>query len=315
MKRNHLQGIVQYSMVKLPVNDKETRVSIGMPIFNGEQYLVETLESLLGQTFTNFELIISDNASTDATKDICLEFAARDNRIRYVRQNANLGASKNFNLLIEMASGEYFKWASHDDLCAPTFLEQCVSVLDQDSSVILCYTRTQEIDQAGEVIREYPSKAKLGSQNAAERFFECICVPHPQVAVFGLFRSKTLKTTRLIGNYASSDRTLLGELALRGRFYEIPEFLFFRRDHPTQSYKQFRGRHALQSWYDPNRSGKITFPHWRLLYEHYRSIERSQLGLKDRFLCVIYLAWWIRLHWRYLAKNLVLQEPIDSFIG
>ena len=295
--------------------DQRPLVSIGMPIFNGEQYLVETLEALLGQTFPQFELIISDNASTDATQEICLDFAAKDNRIRYVRQKTNLGASKNYNLLIEMASGEYFKWASHDDICAPTFLERCVHALKRDPSVILCYTRTQEIDETGEVIREYPSKTKLESQNAAERFYECICVPHPQVAVFGLFRSKILKTTRLIGNYASSDRTLLGELALRGRFYEIPEFLFFRRDHPTQSYKLFRGRHALQSWYDPNRSGKVTFPHWRLLFEHYLAIERSQLGIQERFVCMIYLVWWIRLHWRYLAKNLILQEPVESFIS
>lgn len=290
-------------------------VSIGMPVFNGEQYLVKTLESLLDQTFTDFELIISDNASTDATREICEDFAARDNRIRYIHQKANHGASKNFNLLLGEASGKYFKWASHDDLCAPTFLERCVEALDQDSSVILSYSRTQEIDEEGKVIREYPAKPMLSSQNAAERFYECVCVPHPQVAVFGLFRSEALKQTRLIGNYASSDRILLGELALRGRFYEIPEFLFFRRDHPTQSYKLFRGRHALQSWYDPNRSGKFSFPHWRLLFEHYRSIERSQLRSKDRLLCIIYLAWWIRLHWRYLAKNLVLQEPIDSFIG
>lgn len=297
------------------MSDHPFLVSIGLPVFNGERFLAETLDSFLDQTFQNFELIISDNASTDSTQEICLQYSAKDDRIRYARQKTNLGASRNYNLLLEMSSGKYFKWASHDDLCAPTFLERCTQVFNENPSVILCYSRTQEIDEEGKVIREFPAKPKLGSEKKPERFFECICVPHPQVAIFGLFRSDVLKMTRLIGNYASSDRTLLGELSLLGRFYEIPDFLFFRRSHPTQSYKIFRGRHALQTWYDPKRSGKITFPHWRLLYEHYISIERTRLGFQDRFYCTIYLAWWIRLHWRYLAKNLVLREPTETIPG
>jgi glycosyltransferase involved in cell wall biosynthesis len=297
------------------MSDDRFLVSIGLPVFNGERFLAETLDSFINQTFPNFELIISDNASTDSTQEICLQYAGKDDRIRYVRQKTNLGASRNYNLLFEMSSGKYFKWASHDDLCAPTYLERCTQVLNQDPSVILCYSRTQEIDEAGQVIREFPAKPKLGSEKTPDRFFECICVPHPQVAVFGLFRSDVLKKTRLIGNYASSDRTLLGELSLLGRFYEIQDFLFFRRSHPTQSYKLFPGRHALQAWYDPQRSGKITFPHWRLLYEHFLSVVLTPLQSQDRLICTIYLAWWIRLHWRYLAKNLILKEPIPSLTG
>ena len=297
------------------VNNNKTRISIGIPVYNGERFLAETLDSFINQTFPYFELIISDNASTDSTQEICLHYAGKDDRIRYVRQKTNLGASRNYNLLFEMSSGEYFKWASYDDLCAPAFLEQCIRVLDNNPSVILCYSRSQEIDENGLVIRAFPAKPKLGSEKTPERFFECICVPHPQVAVFGIFRSSVLKNTRLIGNFASSDRILLGELSLLGRFSEIPEFLFFRRNHPAQSYKIFRGRHALQAWYDPQRSGKITFPHWRLLYEHFLSVVLTPLRSQDRLICTIYLAWWIRLHWRYLAKNLILKEPIPSLTG
>ncbi len=290
------------------INEKP-HVSIGVPVFNGENYLAEALDSLLAQTFSDFEIIISDNASTDKTEEICRAYAARDRRIRYFRNEENLGASPNYNRTFELSSGEYFKWAAHDDLCAPEFLERCVEVLDQDTSVILCYSRIQAIDEHGAVLQSFDAKPKLGSPEPRERFYECVCVPHAQVAVFGLARASVLKKTRLIGNFSSSDRVLLGELALLGRFYEVPEFLLFKRHHPQQHWRVYPTRHLRQAWYDPARAGKITFPHWRLLREHLISIGRASLSWQDRTWCYIYMVWWMRLHWRYLAENLVLKEP------
>jgi glycosyltransferase involved in cell wall biosynthesis len=283
-------------------------VSIGLPVFNGGKYLPDALDSLLSQTYSDFELIISDNASTDSTEGICQAYTARDQRIRYVRNETNLGASRNFNRVFELAVGKYFKWAAHDDLCAPEYLERCVRALDQDASVVLCHSRTKDVDEHGAVVRELPSKPRLGSPQAHERFFECVCVPHPQVLVFGLMRASVLRQTRLIGNYSSSDRVLLGELALRGRFHELPDPLFLHRDHPQQSYKAFPGRHRYQAWFDPNRMGKITFPHWRLLREHFVSVSRVPLGWHERTRCYLCLAWWIRRHWKHLANNLILRE-------
>jgi len=285
------------------------RVSIGLPVFNGENYLRDSLDSLLAQTYSDFELIISDNASTDKTQEICSAYAAKDRRIRYFRNDTNLGAAKNHNCLIELSSGEYFKWAAHDDLCAPEFLERCVNVLDQHPSVVLCYSWTKEIDDKGAVLRNYASKPKLGSSKPTERFFECVCVPHSQVAVFGLIRKSALKKTRLIGHYSSSDRILLGELTLHGRFYEIPEYLFFKRDHQQQHWRVYTTRQSRVEWYDPGRTGKITFPHWRLLLEHYISIKRAPLNWQQRVQCYVYLCWWIRRHWYFLTTNLILREP------
>src|SRR5919112_5909956 len=101
------------------------RVTIGLPVYNGERFLEQALDGLLAQTFTDFELIISDNASTDRTPEICQAYAARDSRIRYVRQPENIGAGPNHNILVPMARGEYFKWASHDDLYDPDLVAKC----------------------------------------------------------------------------------------------------------------------------------------------------------------------------------------------
>ena len=284
------------------------RVSIGVPVYNGESFLAQALDALLAQAFSDFELILSDNGSTDGTQDICQAYARRDPRIRYFRSETNLGAARNFNLAFHRSVGDYFKWAAHDDLCSPEYLERCVAELDADESVVLCHSRTREIDEDGALLGDLRTKPKLGSPLAHERFYECICVPHSQVMVFGLIRSAILKKTRLIGSYVSSDRVLLGELALAGRFHEIPEFLFYRRDHPQQSYKAYRTRRGYQAWFDPAKRAKIAFPHWRLLGEHTVSVSRARLDWRERVHCYLVLGWWIRFHWRHLASNLMFRE-------
>ncbi|WNC85999.1 glycosyltransferase family 2 protein [Thermosynechococcus sp. QKsg1] len=105
------------------------KVSIGMPVYNGAKFIREALDSLLAQTFTDFELIISDNASTDETEAICREYAAKDKRIRYVRQAQNLGAMANFKYVLDEARGEYFMWAAHDDLWESDYLMNATSIL------------------------------------------------------------------------------------------------------------------------------------------------------------------------------------------
>ena len=124
-------------------------ISVCLPVYNGGSFLEETIESILGQTFTDLELIISDNASTDDTEKICCRFAERDSRIRYFHNPENLGAARNFNITFELARGRYVKWQGHDDPIPPDFLEHCVAVLDNDPSVVLAYGRQIAIDEHG----------------------------------------------------------------------------------------------------------------------------------------------------------------------
>ena len=107
------------------------RLTIGLPVYNGEKYVAESIESLLGQSFTDFELVISDNASTDSTGDICRQYEKQDSRVRYFRQPQNIGLAPNHNFVVERASGELFKWAAGDDLYARDLVERCVDALDK----------------------------------------------------------------------------------------------------------------------------------------------------------------------------------------
>ena len=290
------------------MNTSTPRVTIGLPVYNGQNYLAETMESLLAQTYTDFELVISDNASTDRTEAICREYAVRDERIRYYRQEENVGASANYNRVFELARGVYFKWAAHDDLLAPTYLERCVAVLDSDPDVVLAYTQAKAIDDQGQVVKVYPGKHHFSAAAPRERFYEFVLDPHPVVAVFGLMRRDVLGRTRLIGKYAGSDRPLLSELSLLGKFYEVPEHLFFYRFHEEQSWGGNKSPQAQQAWYDPRRADKITFPQWRLLREHVRSIERSPVGLADRASCYLYMGYWMVKNRRRLGRNLLLRD-------
>ncbi len=228
-------------------------VSIGLPVFNGEDYLEAALESLLTQTFTDFELIISDNASTDRTAAICEAYAAKDARIRYHRNDYNIGAAENFNRVFHLSRGKYFKWAAHDDLCAPTFLERCIEILEQDSSVVLCAPKTGRIDWAGNAQPTKQDEARhLDSWQAPDRFRAIVLHTFWSYELFGLIRSAALRKVRLQRSNYGTDRVILAELSLHGRFMLIPETLFFRRFHLKQS-TCIQSAKERQQWHSGDR--------------------------------------------------------------
>ncbi|NET35725.1 MAG: glycosyltransferase family 2 protein [Cyanothece sp. SIO1E1] len=291
-------------------NDKPT-VSIGLPVYNGEQYLREALDSILAQTFSDFELIISDNASTDDTQAICEQYAAKDKRIRYYRQEQNRGAAWNFNYVFELAQGEYFKWSAHDDLCSSELLAKCVGVLNEDPSVVMCHSRTRYLvhDKQGNFVKEkdYGDQPNTHSLEPQERFYDIVCARQSCLQIFGVIRSSALRQTPLIGGYAASDIVLLVRLALLGRFHEIPEPLFFYRLHPQQSVWALSWNpHAYTVWYAPDRAGKLVFPHWRLFLEYCLAIANSPLKLSEQVACYCHMGYWARQNWRTLMQNLMI---------
>jgi len=293
----------------------QPKVSIGMPVYNGEVYLEAALDSLLTQTFQDFEVVISDNGSTDRTEDICKSYAAKDQRICYYRNEQNLGAGWNFNRVLELASGEYFRWACHDDLCAPDLLAQCVAVLDAHPEVILSYPKTTVINEHAQEIEKYIDGFDLRSPKPHERFAQyqkLVCHGHGCHPIFGLIRTDVLKSTAWMGSYPSSDLVLLGELTLRGQFYEIPEYLFFKRDHPQTSvraHKAFRNRLA---WYDPNKKGQLYLTRWKWFTEYLAAIRRTQMSTGEKFLCCFQMRRWLMWNWVFLSKDLLkaLSWPI-----
>jgi glycosyltransferase involved in cell wall biosynthesis len=265
------------------------RVSIGVPVYNGERYIAETLDSLLAQTFTDFELVICDNASTDRTAQICQAYTARDARVRYVRNPQNIGASRNYTLALGLSSGEYFRWANSDDLFAPEGLARCVDVLDRDPSVVLAYPRTKFIDEHSNVISEYADEMHMQSPRASERFAQVLEKLGYVNVIYGLMRANILRHTGLLRAFPGGDIPLVAELSLYGKFHEIPEFLFFRRLHSKASSSYKDNVSLTQEFFDPSTKGKISLRNWRHLWTHAGSVMRAPLGMAEKMRLWLYI--------------------------
>lgn len=282
------------------------RVSIAVPVYNGERYLREALDSLLGQSYGDYEIIISDNASTDGTEAIGRAYAERDPRVRYIRHEVNRGAAWNFNYAFGLARGAYFKWHAHDDLIAPSFLAACVAALDRDPRVVVAYPRTRVIDGDGATLYTYDEPLRSDSPSPSVRFHDLICVSHPCFQVFGLIRSAALRKTPLIGNYVPSDRILLARLGLLGSYYEVPEHLFISRRHATQSVRAAKLRERA-AWFDPANAGRIVMPQFRTLYEYLKAIRETPLSGDERRRCHLTLLRWMGAdrNWARLGYDLL----------
>jgi len=209
--------------------NRDPLVSIGMPVYNGEQFIRESLDSLLAQDYDNFELIISDNASTDRTQEICKEYLAKDSRIQYYCNLTNLGAVKNFNRVFELSHGKYFMWASDHDLWHPTFLSRCISILEDDALVVLAYSRTESIDSEGNSLYLYKDQINTRGMPPLNRYKYLLNNLSKCNMIYGLIRSEVLNDTDLFKNIIGPDNLLLAELALEGYFVQIKEVLFYRR--------------------------------------------------------------------------------------
>lgn len=258
-------------------HDQPPRVSIGLPVYNGERYLAETLNSLLAQTFSDVELVVCDNASTDATQEICRSYAAKDARIRYVRNKANIGGSRNFRLAFTLARGNYFRWAASDDLCAPKLIERCVEILDTRPDVVMAYPKTRIIDAESRFVADYDDGMHLQSPSASMRFRQLVRNLALANATYGLIRRSVLAKTRLLGDFIASDRLLLAELSLYGKFWEVPEPLFLRRIHAA-AYSSTGTANELMQWFNPGTRNAVSCPELRHCWEYFRTGLRVPLA-------------------------------------
>lgn len=222
-------------------------VSIGMPVYNGEKYICQALDSLLAQDYENFELIISDNASTDRTQEICKEYLRKDKRICFHQQWANVGAVKNFNHVFELSSGKYFMWAADHDLWHTTFISRCVSILKEDPNVVLVYSRTMLVDPDGKPLMLTPDQIDTREMKAVNRYIYIIWNLHWCNMVYGLIRREVLGQSGRFRNVWGADHALLAELALRGSFAQIAEPLFLRRKNRPDEEDEARKRRVLYS--------------------------------------------------------------------
>lgn len=298
------------------------RVSIGLPVHNGETFLREAVDSVLAQTYGDWELIISDNASTDATSDIARAYAAADSRISYSRLAVNAGASANFNRVAVLGHGEYFKWLAADDALEPEFLERCVPLLDADPSAALAFPRIRVRDEFTGTLRDgtFPYDIPGLDSDSPQWRFRQICVALPSIyPIFGLIRRKVLQGTHLLAPFIGADGCLLMELAMRGKFRHIPEDLLIGRWH-RDSYgcrvgtlqRHGKNEGAEQArWYSPNNRRRFYFPYWHRLWWSTKLVLGSSHPPAEKFSMLgvlLHVAFW----WR---KALLRELRPSGFTG
>lgn len=297
-----------------------------MPVYNGEKFVSQALDSLLAQTFKDFELIISDNGSTDRTESICRSYAARDKRIKFNREEINRGASWNFNRVFELSRARYFKWAAADDICAPTFLSSCIEVLENDSSVVCCHTKTQKIDQDGQIMKNLPDPTNGGlsmirvkkaerylrkkpdatAYQKHRRFRDVLLSSGWAVRCSGLIRARMLGCTNMLLPYYGYEKIMMAELSLLGRFNIVPETLFFQRVHEEAS-SNFTSAAEQQRYFNPQKEGYRTSPRLVLLRGYFKAIGHFPLNIKDRMLCFLWIVRYLFqvYKWKHVLLSLL----------
>jgi glycosyltransferase involved in cell wall biosynthesis len=268
-------------------------VCIGLPVYNGERYLRESLDALLAQTFTDFELVISDNASTDTTAEICREYAERDPRIRYIRQSHNIGAAPNHNFVASQARGRYFKWASHDDLYHPELIEQCVQALEEHPEVVLAHCWDAYVDESGETTSLAPYLLDTANPSARARLRSLLFTPGGN-DFYGVIRTEVLRRVRPHQTYYNADRTFMAGLVLAGRFHQVPRILYFRREHPGRA--SHGTRRARAAALGPGRANRIRNPMVRMYVEYVldfaRAVWAAPVSTRERVWCLLEVARW-----------------------
>ena len=288
---------------------RSPRISLGLPVYRGEDYLRAAVSSLQQQSFDDFELVISDNNSPDETGSIARELAADDSRIRYVCHEENIGAHRNYNSILPLVRGEYFKWMAHDDLLAPHFLARCVDALDNDPGVVLAFTQALEINETGVVVGEITSTQDYDSPSPYSRLHSYIADGTKIPQIFGLFRRSALAQTPLLGSYPKSDTVFMYELAMRGRFCTIEEPLFLNREHQGR-----QGQLALRDrtkWYFPDREAPL-LPRWSQLRGFYSAIHRVSMPASEKFRCYGFASVWATRHASEFVGDVVYRGRYEA---
>lgn len=258
-------------------------VTIGIPAYNSERYLAQSIESLLAQTYTNFVMVICDNASTDGTADICQRYVQQDSRVRYHRNAVNIGMTGNFNRVFELCNTKYIKWSTADDFWMPDMLSDAVAVMEQDASIAVCYPKVVIVDGEGQKQDYYEDKLHLMQDNPAERFLGVIrnikLVNHH----LGLLRTDAIRRTGLFGKHVAADVGFVAELSLYGKFYQVDKYQFCRRFHAdSSSWKRADQDQQARRFHAAN-VRKVPFNTWRFHWVLVRAVLRSPLSMSSKF--------------------------------
>lgn len=284
----------------------DPQVTLGVPVYNGDHYLGAALDSLLTQDHDSLEILVSDNASTDATPDIVRDAQRRDSRIRVVRQPENRGGVWNVNFLVAEARGALFKWAYYDDVCLPGLVSSCVAAIESAGSrAVMAYTRVVTIGPEGEIIEERnDADLRLDASRPQERVYNLLYSLANQTE-FGLMRTAAMRRTRGVLPYIGSEMFFLTEMALQGGFVLVPETLQQLRRHPEQ---YGRDRFTEANWYSESGNPQSLLPFTKMNTMLAGTVLRADLRPSERARCLAAVGrGWTIPRWRSVAgdvKNL-----------
>lgn len=294
-------------------NTNRPQTTLALPVFNGENYIRRALESALAQTYSDFELIIVDNASTDATPDICQEYVARDSRIRYLQNESNIGINANFDRCVELAAGQYFCWLAHDDEMKPDYLGRCSRILDDRPDVVLVHSLVQIIDEQGAKISIYDSGLDgAEAERPSDRLRALTHVRHTCTAMFGLYRLDALRRTRILSpNHHAADRSMLAEISLIGKIVQIHEPLFHNREHSNRYVRRVKPSERAQ-FHQRNDSKKIEVSQLMLMQDYRLAVDKHVVDPVEKRRCKRVLRSWWFTEWnivRLLVELSSLHAP------
>lgn len=284
------------------------RVSIGLPVYNGVEFLREAIDSLLAQSFGDFELVISDNASTDDTEAVCRDYAARDARVRYLRQAKNIGGVSNHNFVAAQAQGTYFMWAASDDVWHPDYVRRCVELLDADPGAVVAFAINARMDEHGKAVDTVQPGPSLAIDDVIERFRRSTEIYRTIEPFYGLIRRDALRCVAPMVKHPGFDRILFAELALRGRLVQISEPLYTRRIHAGQSVGTHPTLRSRYRWISPNRKTRLVFPHLEYAAYFAAAVWRSAPSMQVRMKCLWFMAKWCNWHRGPIWQELVSAE-------
>jgi glycosyltransferase involved in cell wall biosynthesis len=321
-------------------------VSVGVPVYNGEKWLSRAMDSIIAQDYSNLEIIISDNGSTDATSDVCEKYVRKDPRVKYSRSEKNLGAIWSFNRVFELSSGKYFMWSAHDDQRQSSYVSTCVEKMERCHDAVLCHAHTTVFIEGREEVLYVTSMDSFeGVSGVIERYRETI--KHvPATSIYGLYRSSVLRKTHMFKKSLATDQAFLQELSVYGEFVQVPRKLFDyfgRKKWNTvhQDFWVYFGRKTKPWWYLPfiflfcdhwTRVAHASVPFavklrlWGILIGH--GIGQSALKIfikttgtlcpkrwKEKIGCAIYWRWMHNPNMKVSCEGLFLERVIKPTLG
>lgn len=287
---------------------RQSQVVVGLPVYNGEEFIAEAITSILAQTHGDFRLIIADNCSTDGTEDICRSFAAQDDRIEFNRHAKNIGSGPNFNSVFKPGDAPYFRWAAHDDVMTPCALAETVALLDAHPEAVIAHGRSQETDAAGVVIRSFDHHPTLAGAKPQDRFWSILWARY-FTEIFGLMRVSTMRETDLFDIFPGTDRNFIAQMVLRGDVVYSREVVFRRREHENAYVASAKSAKVRQKILNPAVKRKMPLPLEKT--KHYlATISEAPISAAEKSACRRCLASWAMTRAHQVVRNRLFGHKV-----